>query len=168
MVATLLRPACFLGALLAAGLGQSPEYGATPSDPHLSVDTLVSTDLTKLLAGDFVQEYDSPFYRINRVTAYCDRGVTASGVPAGVGQCAAPADIPFGSKIYIPALDRTFIVTDRTAKRFRNGTVDLFMPDRQQCLEFGRSYLECEISTPAQTPKYGSPRIAHAVAALES
>ena len=41
MVATFLRLACFLGALLAAGLGQSAEYGATPSGPQFG-DTPVS------------------------------------------------------------------------------------------------------------------------------
>lgn len=105
-------------------------------------------------------------YRVYRVTAYCDRGLTASGVRSGVGQCAAPADIPFGSRIYIPALERTFIVTDRTAKRFRRNTVDLFIPDRAKCREFGRRYLECEINTPVRVPRYGSPRLCAAVDAL--
>ena len=57
--------------------------------------------------------------RICRVTAYCDRGRTASGVQSGVGQCAAPGAIPFGSTVYIPQLDRSFVVTDRPARRFR-------------------------------------------------
>jgi len=106
--------------------------------------------------------------RICRVTAYCDRGTTASGVPSGVGQCAAPADIPFGSKVYIPALDQTFVVTDRTAKRFRHNTVDIFITARKACLEFGRHYLECEFTIPADPPRYGSPRLARAVAHLRS
>ena len=84
--------------------------------------------------------------RICRVTAYCDRGTTASGVQSGVGQCAVPGDIPFGSTVYIPQLDRSFVVTDRTARRFRRNTVDIFMPSREACLEFGRSYLECEFT----------------------
>jgi 3D (Asp-Asp-Asp) domain-containing protein len=86
--------------------------------------------------------------RVCRVTAYCDRGITASGVDSGVGQCAAPADIPFGSKIYVPKLNRTFLVTDRTHKRFRKSTVDLFMPGKTQCLEFGRHYLDVVITLP--------------------
>ena len=84
--------------------------------------------------------------RICRVTAYCDRGTTASGVQSGVGQCAAPGDIPFGSTVYIPQLDRTFVVTDRTARRFRRNTVDIFISSREACLEFGRSYLKCEFT----------------------
>ncbi len=83
--------------------------------------------------------------RVLRVTAYCDRGTTAAGVPSGVGQCAAPAFVPFGSRVYIPALRRTFIVTDRTHKRFRHNTVDIFIPDEVACLQFGRRYLECVV-----------------------
>lgn len=87
--------------------------------------------------------------RVCRVTAYCDRGTTAAGVPSGVGQCAAPGYIPLGSKVYIPALDQTFIVTDRTHKRFRNSTVDLFIPAKSQCRQFGCQFLECEFTIPA-------------------
>ncbi len=100
-----------------------------------------------------------PIHRICRVTTYCDRGLTSAGVPPGVGQCAAPADIPFGSRVYIPALDRTFIVTDRTARRFRHNTVDLFIPDRGKCKIFGRRYFECEITIPRDAVRYGSPRL---------
>ncbi len=89
-------------------------------------------------------------YRICRVTAYSDRGITASGVPVGVGQCAAPADIPFGARVYIPALGRTFIVTDRTHRRFRRSTVDIFIPSTKQCRQFGCRFLECEITLPTQ------------------
>lgn len=114
-------------------------------------------------ATDFESEAAAPAeHRMLRVTAYCDRGLTAAGVPSGVGQCAAPADVPFGSRIYIPALDREFVVTDRTHPRFRHNTVDLFMPARDACLEFGARYLECEIRQPAQTPRYGSRAIRHA------
>jgi 3D (Asp-Asp-Asp) domain-containing protein len=100
-----------------------------------------------------------PIHRICRVTAYCDRGLTAAGVPSGVGQCAAPADIPFGSRVYIPTLGRTFIVTDRTARRFRHNTVDLFIPDRGKCKIFGRRYIECEITIPRDAVRYGSSRL---------
>lgn len=86
--------------------------------------------------------------RVYRVTAYCDLGITASGRAVGVGQCAAPADIPFGARVYIPALGRSFTVTDRTHRRFRHNTVDIFMPSRTSCLQFGRKYLECVITLP--------------------
>lgn len=88
-------------------------------------------------------------YRVCRVTAYCDNGTTASGTQVGMGQCAAPSYIPFGSVIYIPALDRRFVVTDRTHRRFRRSTVDLYIPSKELCRRFGCQYLECEITLPA-------------------
>jgi 3D (Asp-Asp-Asp) domain-containing protein len=87
-------------------------------------------------------------HRVCRVTAYCDRGITASGIPSGVGQCAAPGDIPLGSTVYIPDLGRTFVVTDRTHRRFRRSTVDIFIPSKRECRTFGRSFLECEFTVP--------------------
>lgn len=84
--------------------------------------------------------------RICRVTAYCDRGTTASGRQSGVGQCAAPGDIPFGAKVYIPSLGKSLVVTDRTHRRFRHNTVDVFIPSKSNCLQFGRRYVECEFT----------------------
>ena len=107
----------------------------------VSSTSSLSTDAREAASDDVKR-----VYRICRVTAYCDRGTTASGVQSGVGQCAAPGDIPFGSIVYIAELNRSFVVTDRTARRFRNSTVDIFIPSREDCLEFGRSYLECEFT----------------------
>lgn len=103
--------------------------------------------------------YAKRIYRICRVTAYCDRGTTAAGVPSGLGQCAAPEDIPFGSIVYIPALDQRFVVTDRTHRRFRRSTVDLFIPSAARCRQFGRHYLECEILINPDPPAYGDVRV---------
>jgi len=100
--------------------------------------------------------------RVCRVTAYCDRGITASGRRVGPGQCAAPANIPFGSKVYIPALGRSFVVTDRTHRRFRHNTVDIFMPSRELCIRFGRKYLECEFLVPAARGAVAANRVAAA------
>lgn len=104
-------------------------------------------------------------YRVYRVTAYCDRGTTASGVPSGMGQCAAPADIPFGTKIYIPELSKYFVVTDRTAERFRHNTVDLFMPTNHECKQFGAHFLECHIFFPDKRLPYGAPELLREAAA---
>jgi 3D (Asp-Asp-Asp) domain-containing protein len=100
--------------------------------------------------------------RVCRVTAYCDRGLTASGIPSGVGQCAAPADIPLGSVVYIPELNKHFVVTDRTHRRFRHNTVDLFIPNEGDCIKFGRKYLTCEFVIPENPPAYGKLNLAAA------
>lgn len=122
-------------------------------DTALAAGDEVAEEEVEVVVEEESADVDSDvLYRICRVTAYCDRGVTASGVYSGVGQCAAPAYIPFGARIYIPKLNRTFIVTDRTNKRFRNSTIDLFIPAKNDCRTFGLNFLDCEIyvDAPAQ------------------
>lgn len=119
---------------------------AAPVEPTTSEPT---TSEPEPIDADAMAE-GRVLYRVCRVTAYHDRGITASGKYTGVGQCAAPGDIPFGSKIYIPALDRTLIATDRTHRRFRKSTVDIFMPSRRDCIQFGEQFLECIITLPAE------------------
>ena len=140
---------------LAAGMGwQTPianDIPAIPQPTPSAADTAAaSSDADAQIVWESPQSESQPMiYRVCRVTAYCDRGLTAAGTLAGVGQCAAPEDIPFGTEVYIPELDRTFVVTDRTHKRFRQNTVDIFIPAKTDCLEFGRNYLECHFRLPA-------------------
>lgn len=158
-----------------AGSGDPDVAGETAPNEVPDEDENLSDyvfDLDELDAPDIAfQSFEEPqgptgvaanrtYQRVYRVTAYCDRGTTAAGTRAGAGQCAAPANIPFGSKIYVPALNRTFIVTDRTHRRFRHNTVDLFIPSRADCLKFGRKYLTCEIYVPADPPRYGEVEVA--------
>ncbi len=106
-----------------------PDVPSWPENFPVAAEPLDTSPGTADGAGP---ESDSAvLYRVCRVTAYCDRGSTASGVPSGMGQCAAPADIPFGSIVYIPALGQRFVVTDRTHRRFRRSTVDIFMPNER-------------------------------------
>lgn len=76
-----------------------------------------------------------PYITTLRVTAYCDYGLTASGCLAGPGQCAAPSWVPFGSTVVVRGV--SYRVTDRTARRFRHNTVDLWMPRRYDCMKHG-------------------------------
>ncbi len=107
---------------------------------------------------------DLVFQKTYRVTAYCDRGITAAGIQSGYGQCAAPADIPFGARIFVPELGQYFIVTDRTHRRFRHNTIDLFIPSKADCLQFGRRTLTCEVELPAEPISYASPALAELIA----
>ena len=137
----------------------APHTGAKvpPLSAHGSLDSDSTCAPPIPLAAD-------TYRRTFRVTAYCDRGITAAGIPSGYGQCAAPADVPFGAKIYVPELGQTFIVTDRTHRRFRHNTVDIFMPNRDDCLEFGRNFLECEVRLPVEPVAYASPDLAGLIA----
>lgn len=88
-----------------------------------------------------------PLVRVCRITAYCDRGTTASGVAAGPCLCAAPYDIPFGTIVSIPELGIVSMVADRTSRRYRQSTVDLWLPTKSECLKFGVKYLEVHFYT---------------------
>lgn len=103
----------------------------------------ISFAVSALLACGEVREY--------RVTAYCDRGVTASGFLAGPGTCAAPAGVPFGSVVFVPALRSAYVVTDRTAIRFRHNTVDVWRSTRRECFRVGASRSTCVV-WPARRP----------------
>jgi hypothetical protein len=61
--------------------------------------------------------------------------LTASGARAGPGQCAAPSWVPFGSRIRVAG--QVYTVTDRTARRFRHNTIDIWLPTRHQYLRHG-------------------------------
>jgi len=78
-----------------------------------------------------------------RITAYCDRGITASGCRSGPGQCAAPSWVPFGSRVKVDG--QWYRVTDRTAKRFRHNTIDVWNPSRRECLRRGVKWTTVEI-----------------------
>ncbi len=140
--------------------GMPPVYFAAPAPASRIEAARRRPTLRQLLTDDY---HPHPLRRVHRVTAYCDRGLTAAGVPSGEGQCAAPADLPFGAIVHIPELDRSFVVTDRTARRFRHNTVDIFIPSREDCLDFGLNYLECEVYLPQAEHDYGSRDLAEVV-----
>jgi 3D (Asp-Asp-Asp) domain-containing protein len=138
------------GVVAAPGQGFEAPPALIIDDPNAYGERAKSALKTEVSHRDGVrrQRGTRKIERICRVTAYADRGVTASGVHVGVGQCAAPGDIPFGAEVYIPELGRTFVVTDRTHRRFRHNTVDVFIPSKKLCREFGRRYHECEFTLP--------------------
>lgn len=84
-----------------------------------------------------------------KVTAYTShdkgmdgKGITASGERVQEGRTiAGDPEIPFGSQIYIPALGKTYTVTDRGGA-IRGDRLDVYMEDRRQALEFGVRELE--------------------------
>ena len=71
--------------------------------------------------------------------------ITASGTHVHWGTVAANF-LPFGTKIKIPSMygDQVFIVEDRMNKRYWH-KVDIWMPTRQEALQFGIRSLEIEI-----------------------
>lgn len=88
-------------------------------------------------------------HRVMRITAYTardkgmdGRGITTSGERVQEGRTIAAAEnIPFGTEIYIPSLNCTYIVEDRGGAISR-GQLDLYMDKRSDALEFGSQELE--------------------------
>ncbi|KLU61451.1 cell wall-binding protein YocH precursor [Peptococcaceae bacterium CEB3] len=77
-------------------------------------------------------------------------GITASGAPVEEGvTIAAPPQIPFGTRIFIPALGRTYTVTDRGGA-IRGDHLDLYMNSRARAIKFGRRRLKVEIRLPKE------------------
>lgn len=69
-------------------------------------------------------------------------GVTASGtkVQSGV-TIACPRELPFGTQIYIPALNNTYICLDRGGA-IKGKHIDVYINSLQKAQEFGKKYLD--------------------------
>jgi len=83
-------------------------------------------------------------------TAYCDKGITASGEPVQDGICAMDklngVLVPFGSKVILPN-GKVLIVKDRFGAG-HNNHLDIWMPTESECWQFGRKNLACEVEIP--------------------
>lgn len=80
-------------------------------------------------------------------SAYCDKGITASGEYVRDGICAVDRIngvlIPFGSKVILPN-GKVLIVKDRFGANHDNH-LDIWMPSESECWQFGRQFLKCRI-----------------------
>ena len=81
-------------------------------------------------------------------TAYCDKGITASGEPVQDGICAVDRIngvlVPFGTKITLP--DGTVLtVKDRICGGQYNNKLDRWIKNEDECWKFGRQFLRCRI-----------------------
>lgn len=83
-------------------------------------------------------------------TAYCDKGITASGEYVREGICAMDKVngevVPFGTKVFLPD-GRMFVVADRFGAD-HNNHLDIWMPNESDCWKFGRQQLRCEVYIP--------------------
>lgn len=92
---------------------------------------------------------EKPKAEVWRVSAYCPNscccgrwadGMTASGMPAEGKLVAAPPDIPFGTKVFIPGYG-TAVVADRGGA-IKGKRLDVLFPTHQEALNWGVQYLE--------------------------
>lgn len=72
-----------------------------------------------------------------QVTAYHDKGLTKSGVPAGPGSIAVdPSVIPLGTKLYVEGYG--FGKAVDTGRLVKGQIVDVWMEQRKDCIDWGR------------------------------
>lgn len=71
---------------------------------------------------------------------------TASGAPAVAGVTVAADHLPFGTRLYIPTLERWFTVADRFGGGY-NDRLDVYMDDPADAWAFGRQWLSVMIVT---------------------
>lgn len=72
-------------------------------------------------------------------------GITASGKRVKEGRTlACPPELPFGTEVYIPYFDQTFVCEDRGGA-IKGKRLDVYMESREQALKFGKRKLEVEI-----------------------
>ncbi|MEW9697976.1 3D domain-containing protein [Paenibacillus sp. SI8] len=114
----------------------------------------------------FVREYKAAAVQRNltqeyEITAYTsdyrstgkrpgdrDYGVTASGKKAIEGITAAcPRELPFGTRVEIPALEWTYTCDDRGGA-IKGGRLDVYMTSEKRAKQFGRQTLKVKISPP--------------------
>ena len=81
---------------------------------------------------------------VSLATAYCDKGLTATGTQARVGAIAVdPKVIPYGTRMFILTKDGEYIYGIATAedcgsKKFIYGTrIDLHYDTEYECRQFG-------------------------------
>jgi len=83
-------------------------------------------------------------------SAYCDRGITASGEPVRQGICAMDrlngVTVPFGSKVVLP--DGTELIVKDRFGAGHNNHLDIWMESEAACWQFGRRWLKCRIEIP--------------------
>lgn len=78
-------------------------------------------------------------------TAYSGDSITSTGTTPKWGTIAVdPSIIPYGTRVYIPQFDMTFIAED-TGSAIRGNKIDIFMPDASRVSNWGRKTIDIYI-----------------------
>lgn len=88
---------------------------------------------------------------VMEATAYCYGTVTRTGTRPVEGRTIAvdPEVIPLGSQVYVscetwPEVDGVYTAED-TGRQVKGWEVDIYMVDRDRCLQFGRRQIEIKV-----------------------
>ena len=78
-------------------------------------------------------------------TAYSGGGKTATGTVPKWGTIAVdPKVIPYGTKVYIPQFNKTFIAED-CGGAIKGNKIDIYMNSKQECINWGRRTIDIYI-----------------------
>lgn len=142
---------------------------ASSQPPDVRIIYVTETHVNEVIRDRIVTRYDGAYqtYEVTSYTAGPEStgktpadplyGITASGLPVEAGTTAAcPPSLPFGTRIYVPALDNVYTCTDRGAA-ITEGHLDLYTPGLDDALAFGRRALDVLILgvPPEQPPMIG-------------
>lgn len=121
----------------------STRTAATPSSPTID-KTSSDTDST---AEKQVPQGETSDFEVFEATAYCDFGITHSGLLARRGMVAAdPGILPIGSVIQIEAGDYSGIYTVMdTGGVVKGHLIDIYMPDHEEAIQFGRQKIKIHV-----------------------
>ncbi len=115
--------------------------GTGRTEPEEQCFPIIGDGLIRLANGE-VLSYSRVISSL--ATAYCDKGLTATGTQARVGAIAVdPAYIPYGTRMFILSKDGEYIYGIATAedcgsKDHIYGTrIDLHYDTREECIQFG-------------------------------
>jgi len=117
------------------------------ASPASDADMPVITDNLIILPNGEVLTYVDT--KIGRATAYYNRGTTATGTTAQEGVVAVdPHYIPYGTRMFIISNDGSYVygiaaAEDAGDSNIQGCRIDLWMPTREECIQFG--YRECTI-----------------------
>ena len=124
-----------VSAVVAIGTGQQVAEPAASSLP------VIGNGIITLPTGE-VLTYSKVISSL--ATAYCDKGLTATGTQARVGAIAVdPEYIPYGTRMFILTKDGEYVYGIATAedcgsKEFIYGTrIDLHYDTEEECVQFG-------------------------------
>ena len=122
---------------------------------HKPVESQVVESAEIKVTPEITPEVDTDFIQFE-ATAYCDMGITFSGVYVQHGIVAGdPRVLPIGSVIEVQAgrYSGIFTVLD-TGRLIKGEIIDLWLPEYEEAIQFGRQDVKVKVIRHGWNPEY--------------
>jgi len=122
---------------------------------HKPVESQVVESAEIKVTPEVTPEVDTDFIQFE-ATAYCDMGITFSGVYVQRGIVAGdPRILPIGSVIEVQAgrYSGIFTVLD-TGRLIKGKVIDLWLPEYEEAIQFGRQLVMVKVIRHGWNPEY--------------